>query len=91
MALPAKLIVPIVYVSVHLGEEKKKHVCIFSFYQIRATLKVPPRVPHKVETSLLQLGGKCVFEDLSTQRNTQQHYIFPAHQLESSFGNLQYV
>uniref|UniRef100_A0A8C3AC43 Family with sequence similarity 135 member A n=1 Tax=Cyclopterus lumpus TaxID=8103 RepID=A0A8C3AC43_CYCLU len=27
------------------------------FYQIRAGLKVPPRVPHKVETSLLHPGG----------------------------------
>nr|XP_019948896.1 PREDICTED: protein FAM135A isoform X4 [Paralichthys olivaceus] len=27
------------------------------FYQIRANLKVPPRVPHKVETSLLHPGG----------------------------------
>ncbi|KAM4590739.1 protein FAM135A [Odontesthes bonariensis] len=27
------------------------------FYQMRASLKVPPRVPHKVETSLLHPGG----------------------------------
>uniref|UniRef100_A0A3Q3FA61 Family with sequence similarity 135 member A n=1 Tax=Labrus bergylta TaxID=56723 RepID=A0A3Q3FA61_9LABR len=27
------------------------------FYQIRASLKVPPRVPHKVEASLLHPGG----------------------------------
>ncbi|CAB1449057.1 unnamed protein product [Pleuronectes platessa] len=27
------------------------------FYQIRSNLKVPPRVPHKVETSLLHPGG----------------------------------
>lgn len=33
-------------------------VCILRFYQIRASLKVPPRVPHKVETSLLHPGGK---------------------------------
>lgn len=40
-----------------------KCVCIFRFYQIRAGLKVPPRVPHKVETSLLHPGGKYIFED----------------------------
>ncbi|XP_028279008.1 protein FAM135A isoform X2 [Parambassis ranga] len=27
------------------------------FYQMRASLKVPPRIPHKVETSLLHPGG----------------------------------
>ncbi|XP_066552693.1 protein FAM135A isoform X3 [Amia ocellicauda] len=27
------------------------------FYQIRSTLKVPPRVPHKLETSLLRTAG----------------------------------
>uniref|UniRef100_A0AAZ1XKJ4 Family with sequence similarity 135 member A n=2 Tax=Oreochromis aureus TaxID=47969 RepID=A0AAZ1XKJ4_OREAU len=27
------------------------------FYQLRASLKVPPRVPHKVEASLLHPGG----------------------------------
>ncbi|TMS04797.1 Protein FAM135A [Larimichthys crocea] len=37
------------------------------FYQIRATLKVPPRVPHKVETSLLQLGGSDLAFPASVQ------------------------
>lgn len=32
--------------------------CVLRFYQIRASLKVPPRFPHKVETSLLHPGGK---------------------------------
>uniref|UniRef100_A0A3B4Y8R1 Family with sequence similarity 135 member A n=1 Tax=Seriola lalandi dorsalis TaxID=1841481 RepID=A0A3B4Y8R1_SERLL len=31
------------------------------FYQIRASLKVPPRVPHKVETSLLHPGSDLAF------------------------------
>lgn len=39
---------------------KWKVVCIFRFYQIRGSLKVPPRVPHKVECSLLHPGGNYV-------------------------------
>lgn len=30
----------------------------FSFYQIRASMKIPPRVPHRVEASLLHAAGK---------------------------------
>lgn len=37
---------------------------ISRFYQIRASLKVPTRVPHKVETSLLHPGGKYISEDM---------------------------
>nr|KAF6505056.1 family with sequence similarity 135 member A [Rousettus aegyptiacus] len=28
------------------------------FYQIRASMKVPPRVPHRLEASLLHATGK---------------------------------
>ncbi|XP_070771844.1 protein FAM135A [Enoplosus armatus] len=37
------------------------------FYQIRANLKVPPRVPHKVETSLLHPGGSDLAFPASVQ------------------------
>ncbi|XP_067379189.1 protein FAM135A isoform X2 [Channa argus] len=37
------------------------------FYQIRASLKLPPRVPHKVETSLLHLGGSDLAFPASVQ------------------------
>uniref|UniRef100_A0A7N9B054 Family with sequence similarity 135 member A n=1 Tax=Mastacembelus armatus TaxID=205130 RepID=A0A7N9B054_9TELE len=37
------------------------------FYQIRASLKVPPRVPHKVETSLLHPGGSDLAFPASVQ------------------------
>nr|XP_046257319.1 protein FAM135A [Scatophagus argus]XP_046257320.1 protein FAM135A [Scatophagus argus]XP_046257321.1 protein FAM135A [Scatophagus argus] len=37
------------------------------FYQIRASLKLPPRVPHKVETSLLQPGGSDLAFPASVQ------------------------
>ncbi|XP_075932929.1 protein FAM135A isoform X4 [Anarhichas minor] len=37
------------------------------FYQIRAGLKVPPRVPHKVETSLLHPGGSDLAFPASVQ------------------------
>uniref|UniRef100_A0A8C9FYZ3 Family with sequence similarity 135 member A n=1 Tax=Pavo cristatus TaxID=9049 RepID=A0A8C9FYZ3_PAVCR len=29
------------------------------FYQIRASMKIPPRIPHKLEASLLHATGKC--------------------------------
>ncbi|NWJ02569.1 F135A protein, partial [Crypturellus undulatus] len=29
----------------------------FSFYQIRASMKIPPRIPHKLEASLLHAAG----------------------------------
>ena len=48
----------------------KQVVCIFRFYQIRANLKVPPRVPHKVETSLLHPGGKYIFRTQSDKMGT---------------------
>ncbi|XP_059215080.1 protein FAM135A isoform X3 [Centropristis striata] len=41
------------------------------FYQIRAGLKVPPRVPHKVETSLLHPGGS----DLAFPASVQEDVI----------------
>lgn len=34
-------------------------VFCFSFYQIRASMKIPPRIPHKLEASLLHATGKC--------------------------------
>ncbi|KAK5853890.1 hypothetical protein PBY51_015009 [Eleginops maclovinus] len=37
------------------------------FYQIRAGLKVPPRVPHKIETSLLHPGGSDLAFPASVQ------------------------
>lgn len=37
------------------------------FYQIRASLKVPPRFPHKVETSLLHPGGSDLAFPASVQ------------------------
>ncbi|XP_017268543.1 protein FAM135A isoform X2 [Kryptolebias marmoratus] len=37
------------------------------FYQMRASLKVPPRVPHKVETSLLRAGGSDLAFPASVQ------------------------
>ncbi|XP_047459254.1 protein FAM135A isoform X2 [Mugil cephalus] len=37
------------------------------FYQMRASLKVPPRVPHKVETSLLHPGGSDLAFPASVQ------------------------
>lgn len=37
------------------------------FYQIRASVKVPPRVPHKVETSLLHPGGSDLAFPASVQ------------------------
>uniref|UniRef100_H3C9T3 Family with sequence similarity 135 member A n=1 Tax=Tetraodon nigroviridis TaxID=99883 RepID=H3C9T3_TETNG len=37
------------------------------FYQIRASLKVPPRVPHKVECSLLHPGGSDLAFPASVQ------------------------
>lgn len=37
------------------------------FYQIRTGLKVPPRVPHKVETSLLHPGGSDLAFPASVQ------------------------
>ncbi|XP_037541176.1 protein FAM135A [Nematolebias whitei] len=37
------------------------------FYQIRASLKVPPRVPHKVEASLLRAGGSDLAFPASVQ------------------------
>ncbi|XP_053188898.1 protein FAM135A isoform X2 [Scomber japonicus] len=37
------------------------------FYQIRGSLKVPPRVPHKVETSLLHPGGSDLAFPASVQ------------------------
>ncbi|KAK9541684.1 hypothetical protein VZT92_001707 [Zoarces viviparus] len=37
------------------------------FYQIRAGLKVPPRIPHKVETSLLHPGGSDLAFPASVQ------------------------
>ncbi|KAM8738540.1 protein FAM135A isoform 2-T2 [Acanthopagrus schlegelii] len=43
------------------------------FYQIRANLKVPPRVPHKVETSLLHPGGKG--SDLAFPASVQDDVI----------------
>lgn len=39
------------------GVKWASSVSVFRFYQIRACLKVPPRVPHKVECSLLHPGG----------------------------------
>ncbi|XP_074502453.1 protein FAM135A isoform X2 [Sebastes fasciatus] len=41
------------------------------FYQIRAGLKVSPRVPHKVETSLLHPGGS----DLAFPASVQDDFI----------------
>ncbi|XP_035981997.1 protein FAM135A isoform X2 [Fundulus heteroclitus] len=41
------------------------------FYQMRASLKVPPRVPHKVETSLLHPGGS----DLAFPASAQDDFI----------------
>ncbi|KAL6101732.1 fam135a [Pungitius sinensis] len=41
------------------------------FYQIRAGLKLPPRFPHKVETSLLHLGGS----DLAFPASVQDEVI----------------
>ncbi|NXJ04447.1 F135A protein, partial [Odontophorus gujanensis] len=32
-------------------------VFFFSFYQIRASMKIPPRIPHKLEASLLHATG----------------------------------
>lgn len=37
------------------------------FYQMRASLKVPPRIPHKVETSLLHPGGSDLAFPASVQ------------------------
>uniref|UniRef100_A0A4W6EGV7 Family with sequence similarity 135 member A n=1 Tax=Lates calcarifer TaxID=8187 RepID=A0A4W6EGV7_LATCA len=37
------------------------------FYQIRASLKLPPRVPHKIETSLLHPGGSDLAFPASVQ------------------------
>uniref|UniRef100_A0A1A7Y290 Family with sequence similarity 135, member A n=1 Tax=Iconisemion striatum TaxID=60296 RepID=A0A1A7Y290_9TELE len=37
------------------------------FYQMRASLKVPPRVPHRVETSLLHAGGSDLAFPASVQ------------------------
>ncbi|XP_069000976.1 protein FAM135A isoform X1 [Embiotoca jacksoni] len=37
------------------------------FYQMRASLKVPPRVPHKIETSLLHPGGSDLAFPASVQ------------------------
>lgn len=37
------------------------------FYQLRASLKVPPRVPHKVEASLLHPGGSDLAFPASVQ------------------------
>lgn len=34
-------------------------VFCFSFYQIRASMKIPPRIPHILEASLLHGTGKC--------------------------------
>lgn len=48
-----KLIFFFFLISVQLNS-----ACVLRFYQIRASLKVPPRFPHKVETSLLHPGGK---------------------------------
>ncbi|XP_034407130.1 protein FAM135A isoform X2 [Cyclopterus lumpus] len=49
------------------------------FYQIRAGLKVPPRVPHKVETSLLHpgvnSGGVCLGSDLAFPALVQDDVI----------------
>ncbi|XP_075932927.1 protein FAM135A isoform X2 [Anarhichas minor] len=49
------------------------------FYQIRAGLKVPPRVPHKVETSLLHpgvnSGGFCLGSDLAFPASVQDDVI----------------
>ncbi|XP_034057799.1 protein FAM135A isoform X1 [Gymnodraco acuticeps] len=42
------------------------------FYQIRAGLKVPPRVPHKIETSLLHPGGS----DLAFPASVQDDVIY---------------
>uniref|UniRef100_G3NR46 Family with sequence similarity 135 member A n=1 Tax=Gasterosteus aculeatus aculeatus TaxID=481459 RepID=G3NR46_GASAC len=41
------------------------------FYQIRAGLKLPPRFPHKVETSILHLGGS----DLAFPASVQDEVI----------------
>lgn len=41
------------------------------FYQIRGSVKVPPRVPHKVETSLLHPGGS----DLAFPASVQEDVI----------------
>ncbi|KAF7656368.1 hypothetical protein LDENG_00042130 [Lucifuga dentata] len=40
------------------------------FYQIRGSLKVPPRVPHKVETSLLHPAGSDLAFPASVQDDT---------------------
>nr|XP_015830592.2 protein FAM135A isoform X2 [Nothobranchius furzeri] len=37
------------------------------FYQMRASLKMPPRVPHRVETSLLHAGGSDLAFPASVQ------------------------
>ncbi|KAK3507340.1 hypothetical protein QTP70_014840 [Hemibagrus guttatus] len=29
------------------------------FYQVRGTMKVPPRIPHRIETSLLHPSRSC--------------------------------
>uniref|UniRef100_A0A667YV77 Family with sequence similarity 135 member A n=1 Tax=Myripristis murdjan TaxID=586833 RepID=A0A667YV77_9TELE len=50
------------------------------FYQIRASLKVPPRVPHKVEASLLHPAGSdlafpaCVQDDVICSKTFQILY-----------------
>ncbi|XP_075454191.1 protein FAM135A isoform X5 [Ascaphus truei] len=41
------------------------------FYQIRASMKIPPRVPHKIEASLLRLTG----DDLAFPASVQDSVI----------------
>lgn len=48
----------LIYFFIFLISVQLNSACVLRFYQIRASLKVPPRFPHKVETSLLHPGGK---------------------------------
>lgn len=74
-------------------------VCILRFYQIRASLKVPPRVPHKVETSLLHPGGKgtCAviwyhdFIDLNLQLVFCTHFLGGLHTQNYTVFGLRYL
>ncbi|KAM6956788.1 protein FAM135A isoform 2-T2 [Aplochiton taeniatus] len=51
------------------------------FYQLRACMKVPPRVPHKVEASLLHPAGASVLHILRTGR-LGSDLAFPASVLD---------
>ncbi|XP_072264598.1 protein FAM135A isoform X2 [Pyxicephalus adspersus] len=46
------------------------------FYQLRATMKIPPRVPHKIEASLLRVTGDDLAFPASVQDTVVSSKIF---------------